>query len=125
MLLVDKEELKQSVGKVLEPSDWFEIGQSAIDQFADITLDRQFIHVDREKAQKTPFGTTIAHGFLSLSMITHLLGQGMLVPDHAVMGLNYGFDKVRFLSPVKSGSSIRACAEIAFIPHQLSRVFET
>jgi len=96
--------------------DWFQVTQDVIDRFADVTLDHQFIHVDPEQAAAGPFGTTIAHGFLTLSMLTHLsAGTTAAPPDPAkyagiVMGINYGFNKVRFLSPVKVGSRIRASA---------------
>jgi acyl dehydratase len=105
---VSKEELKNWIGKETGTSDWFKIDQDRINQFADVTLDHQFIHVDPQAAAKTPFGTTIAHGFLTLSMLSHLATGSMLSVDGAVMGINYGCDKVRFLSPVKVGSSIRA-----------------
>ena len=96
--------------------DWFQVTQDQIDQFADVTHDHQFIHVDPEAAKATPFGTTIAHGFLTLSMLTHLAaGASAAPPDPAkyegvLMGINYGFNKVRFVSPVKVGSRIRARA---------------
>jgi acyl dehydratase len=94
--------------------DWFEISQEQINNFADCTVDHQFIHIDPERALKeTPFGGTIAHGFLTLSMLTHL---GATIPpdpntpqlDGIVMGINYGFDKVRFLNPVNAGKKVRA-----------------
>ena len=96
--------------------EWFEVDQDQINQFADVTHDHQFIHVDPERAAATPFGTTIAHGFLTLSMLTHLAaGASAAPPDPAkyegvLMGINYGFNKVRFVSPVKVGSRIRARA---------------
>ncbi|MDN3639340.1 MaoC family dehydratase [Simiduia curdlanivorans] len=93
-----------------EPTAWHEVTQAQINAFADCTLDHQFIHVDPEAAAKTPFGATIAHGFLSLSMLSHFAEQFSLVIDGTVMGINYGFDKVRFLNPVKVGSRIRAHA---------------
>ena len=91
--------------------EWFEVTQDQIDQFADVTHDHQFIHVDPERAAATPFGSTIAHGFLTLSMLTHLAaGASSAPPDPAkyegvLMGINYGFNKVRFVSPVKVGSA--------------------
>lgn len=94
--------------------EWFQVTQDQIDQFADVTHDHQFIHVDPEAAKATPFGTTIAHGFLTLSMLSHLAaGASSGTPDPArfqgmAMGINYGFDKVRFINPVKVGSRIRA-----------------
>jgi acyl dehydratase len=96
--------------------EWFQVTQEQIDQFADVTHDHQFIHVDPEAAKNTPFGTTIAHGFLTLSMLTHLAkGASSAAPDPArlegvLMGINYGFNKVRFVNPVKVGSRIRARA---------------
>jgi len=80
--------------------------------FADATSDHQFIHVDPEKAAATPFGSTIAHGFLSLSLISHLVGQIMLKPEGTVMAINYGSDKVRYLQPVKVDSRVRAHVRI-------------
>jgi len=96
--------------------EWFEITQEQVNQFADVTHDHQFIHVDPEAAKNTPFGGTIAHGFLTLSMLTKLsAGASSADPDPArlagmLMGINYGFNKVRFVSPVKVGSRIRARA---------------
>ncbi len=107
---------KADIGNDEGTGDWFEVTQDQIDQFADITHDHQFIHVDPERAAATPFGTTIAHGFLTLSMLTHLAGSARAAePDPAkyagvLMGINYGFNKVRFVSPVKVGSRIRARA---------------
>jgi acyl dehydratase len=96
------------VGKELEPSQWLEITQERVNQFADATNDHQFIHVDVEKAKHTPFGGTIAHGFLSLSLLSYLNAQNAIVPDGLVMGINYGSDKVRFLAPVRVGKRIRS-----------------
>ena len=104
------------VGNDEGTGEWFEVTQDQIDRFADVTHDHQFIHVDPEAAKATPFGTTIAHGFLTLSMLTHLsAGATSGTPDPArfaglLMGINYGFDKVRFVNPVKVGSRVRARA---------------
>ncbi len=104
------------VGNDEGTGEWFQVTQEQIDQFADVTLDHQFIHVDPEAAKATPFGGTIAHGFLTLSMLTHLsAGTSAGPPDPAkfagfLMGVNYGFNKVRFINPVKSGARIRARA---------------
>ena len=111
--VVKKEELAGFVGKETGVSDWFLIDQERINEFADVTKDHQYIHIDPEAAAKTPFGTTIAHGFLSLSMLSHLAGGAIVGVDGAVMGINYGFDKVRFLSPVKVDSKIRARVVLA------------
>lgn len=108
MPLVKREELDSFVGKEAGVSDWLEITQERVNQFADATGDHQFIHVDPEKAAKTPFGGPIAHGFLTLSLLPYFAGQGHTVrPENVVMGINYGLDKVRFLTPVKVGAKLR------------------
>jgi acyl dehydratase len=94
-------------GKELGASDWLEVTQERIDKFADATGDHQWIHVDRERAKAGPFGTTIAHGFLTLSLIPSLAGSLTKV-EGVRMGINYGLNKVRFPSPVKAGSRVRA-----------------
>ena len=111
------------IGTELGVSDWFLIDQSRINAFADATLDHQFIHVDPEQAKLTPFGGTIAHGFLTLSLLPYLvtgLGIGM---ENAVMGLNYGFDRIRFLAPVKVGSRVRARAQLAAFQEKAPKQF--
>ena len=104
------EHLKVREGVDEGHGDWFEITQDQINRFADCTIDHQFIHIDAQRA--TPlFGGTIAHGFLTLSMLTHLtnsIEQDLPPLDGVMMGINYGFDRVRFLNPVKSGSRVRA-----------------
>lgn len=106
------EDFKNSTGTELGPSDWLLIDQERINRFADATDDHQFIHIDPEKAAETPFGSTIAHGFLSLSILPHLLAQIMPIPNGIVMGINYGTDKVRFSQPVNVDSRVRARARI-------------
>jgi len=106
-----------AVGQEEGVGEWFTIDQARINQFADVTNDHQFIHVDPEAAKATPFGTTVAHGFLTLSMLTYL-DTSIPKGDPAryagvVMGLNYGFDKVRFMNPVKVGSRVRARSVLA------------
>ena len=104
--LVPAEKLVDYVGQEIGSSDWFEVDQDRINMFADSTLDHQFIHVDTEKA--TPlFGSTIAHGFLSLSLLPHLTSQAVLAPENLKMVFNYGLDKVRFINPVNVGSKVR------------------
>ena len=105
------EELRGGVGTHLGYSDWLEITQERIDQFADATGDHQWIHVDPERARRGPFGTTIAHGYLTLSITNRWLG-GMLRVPTATMGVNYGANKVRFPAPVPVGSRIRMGVEI-------------
>jgi len=102
---IDTKNLQSHIGQDAGVSDWFAIDQQRVNDFADVTKDHQFIHVDPVKAAQSPFGTTIAHGFLTLSMLAYFLqnGVGIDVPNRT-MGVNYGFDKVRFLQPVKVGS---------------------
>ncbi len=107
MPTVNPEEVTDLVGKEIGVSDWLEVSQERINQFADVTEDHQFIHVDPEAAKMTPFGTTIAHGFLTLSMLSKLASGSVLILDGVKMGVNYGFDKVRMVNPVKSGQKIR------------------
>jgi len=102
------EDLPNLVGTELEPSPWLEITQERVNQFADATNDHQFIHVDPEKAAETPFGGPVAHGFLSLSLLSYLNAQNAIVPENMVMGINYGSDKVRYLAPVRVGKRIRS-----------------
>ena len=105
---VPVEKLPDYVGRELEPSDWLKITQDRVNQFADATNDHQFIHVNRLKAKFTPFGGTIAHGFLTLSMIPYLTANSD-VPrvDGIKMAVNYGGNKTRFIAPVRSGKKIR------------------
>lgn len=108
MELLTAEEAAARIGESLGASAWKTVDQDMIDRFADVTGDHQFIHVDPEKAKLTPFGGTIAHGFLTLSLIASLMPEGALVLKGIQMGMNYGFDKVRFLQPVRTGSRVRA-----------------
>ena len=101
------EEIKAKVGDEVGMSGWILIDQARIDSFAQVTEDHQFIHVDPEAAAKTPFGGTVAHGFLTLSLLSRMAEQAMLRPDNIRMGVNYGFEKVRFLAPVRSGKRVR------------------
>lgn len=108
MKLMAPAELMTQVGKEVGVSEWFEITQDDVNLFADVTRDHQFIHIDPDKAAQTPFGGTIAHGFLTLSMLSHFSENGMSVGlEGAKMGVNYGSDKVRFIQPVRVGSRIR------------------
>jgi acyl dehydratase len=106
------DELRAAVGKSLGATDWLTVEQTRIDQFADATDDHQWIHVDVERAKQGPFGTPIAHGYLTLSLVNAFLPQLFSVPT-AKMGINYGCNKVRFPAPVPVGSQIRAVGEIA------------
>jgi acyl dehydratase len=108
MPVVKPADLTGHAGKEIGLSEWIRVDQTRIDQFADVTEDHQFIHLDAERAAKeTPFGGTIAHGFLSLSLLSRMAMDIAFVLDGMTMGINYGFDKVRFLQPVKSGSRVR------------------
>src|SRR5215212_5718460 len=106
---------RADIGNDEGTGEWFQVTQDQIDRFADVTHDHQFIHVDPERAKSTPFGTTIAHGFLTLSMLTHLSSSASAGPPDPgkYAGMNYGFNRVRFVSPVKVGSRIRARAVTA------------
>ena len=112
MLTVSKDELPNYIGQDLEPSVWLTIDQGMINAFADVTLDHQFIHVDEAKAVNSPFGSTIAHGYLTLSLISYFLAECGIGLTGAMMALNYGTDKVRFLQPVKVDSEVRAHAQL-------------
>jgi acyl dehydratase len=101
------DELAAKVGQEVVVSDWLEVGQDRIDRFAEATGDHQWIHVDPERARHSPFGTTIAHGFLTLSLLSHFLNESLEFGGSR-MGVNYGCNKLRFTAPVKSGSRLRA-----------------
>lgn len=107
MPFVPVTELKNYIGRSLGCSDWLQVDQQRIDQFAECTGDYQFIHVDPEKARLTPFGSTIAHGFLSLSLMPMLMESLMIMPEGLKMAVNYGLDSLRFIQPVKVGSRVR------------------
>lgn len=100
-------EIKSRIGDQVGISSWILIDQSRIDAFADSTEDRQFIHVDAAAAAHTTFGGTIAHGFLSLSLLSRMGAEAMLIPKGLKMAVNYGLDRVRFLAPVRSGKRVR------------------
>lgn len=103
--------LTSAIGRPLGPTGWVTIGQSRIDAFAEATEDRQWIHIDAERARQTPFGTTIAHGYLTLSLTSLFLPQ-LIQVQGVGMAINYGLDRVRFPTPVRSGCRIRARGEI-------------
>jgi acyl dehydratase len=107
MPLASLAEIEGCIGDEVGVSGWISVDQSRIDAFAEATEDRQFIHVDPDSAKLTPFGGTIAHGFLSLSLISHMGAEAMLMPEGLKMAVNYGLDRVRFLAPVKSGKRVR------------------
>jgi acyl dehydratase len=107
MPVVSLEEIRAHVGEEIGVSSWLTVDQERIDAFAEATEDRQFIHTDPAAAAQTPFGGTIAHGFLSLSLLSRMGAEVMLIPEGVKMAVNYGLDRVRFLAPVKAGSQVR------------------
>jgi acyl dehydratase len=110
---VTREQLSARVGQQLGVSDWFLVDQARVNEFADVTLDHQFVHVDPERASNTPFGGTIAHGFLTLSLLVPLCLDYIPVLANRTLLVNYGFDKVRFVAPVRVGKRIRALGTLA------------
>jgi acyl dehydratase len=110
--VIPKSDMLAQKGRKFEPGPWVQIDQQRINQFADCTGDHQFIHIDEEKARQTPFGGTIAHGFLTLSMLVKMSEEHGVFPENTLMGINYGFDKVRFLAPVRAGKRVRVHTEI-------------
>lgn len=109
MPIVNVDELHQYIGQETGVSEWFEITQDRVNKFADVTEDHQFIHVDPDRAKETQFGGTIAHGYLTLSLLPHFRSTGSNLTIHgAAISINYGSDKVRFLHPVAVGKRIRA-----------------
>ena len=107
MPIASIEDIQSKVGSEVGVSDWIPVDQARIDAFAEITEDPQFIHIDPEAAAKTPFGGTVAHGFLTLSLLSRMAADSMLRPEGVKMGVNYGFERVRFMAPVRSGKRIR------------------
>jgi acyl dehydratase len=107
MPLASLDAIRAQIGKEVGVSDWMLVDQARILVFAEATDDRQFIHTDPEAAAQTPFGGIIAHGFLSLSLLSGMGAEAMLLPEGLKMAVNYGLDRVRFLAPVRSGSRVR------------------
>ena len=107
MPLLPLDAIRERIGEEIGCSSWLLVSQDRIDAFAEATEDRQFIHVDPEAASSTPFGGTIAHGFLTLSLLSRMAAEAMLIPDGLKMAVNYGFDSVRFLAPVRAGKRVR------------------
>ena len=125
MKRLPKNEMLNAAGMKLEPSDWIELSQQRINEFVDCTEDHQFIHVDEVKAKETPFGGTIAHGFLTLSLLAGLIEKIGVTPEYTVMGMYYGFDKVRFLAPVRSGKRVRMVGEVKNVDQKDEKRFLT
>src|SRR5258708_36100045 len=108
-VLEDVQEIKEFVGREINVTDWLHLDHKRIEQFAEATEDRQWIHLDRERSSKeSPYGTTIAHGFLTLSLVGYFVRQAITIRGEFRMAVNYGLNRVRFPSPVRSDSKIRA-----------------
>jgi acyl dehydratase len=107
MPIASIEDIQSKVGTEVGISDWILVDQARIDAFAEITEDPQFIHIDPEAAARTPFGGTVAHGFLTLSLLSRMAADAMPRPEGVKMGVNYGFERVRFMAPVRSGKRVR------------------
>jgi acyl dehydratase len=107
MPLLPLADIRNRIGEETGVSSWLTVDQARIDSFADSTEDRQFIHIDPEAAAKTPFGGTIAHGFLTLSLLSRMGVEAMAFPQGLMMAVNYGLESVRFLAPVRSGKNVR------------------
>lgn len=121
---INVEQIADYIGFEPEPTDWHIVTQEQINQFADCTLDHQYIHVDPVKAKETAFASTIAHGFLSVSLLSHFAEQYSLIINGCYMAVNYGFDKLRFVSPVKVDSRIRARAKYLEIEQKKAGQFQ-
>src|ERR671921_832501 len=113
MPIASIEDIQSRVGSEVGVSEWIVIDQARIDSFAEVTEDPQFIHIDPVAAARTPFGGTIAHGFLTLSLLSRMAADAMLRPENIKMGVNYGFEKVRFLAPVRAGKRVRGRFRLA------------
>ncbi len=116
---VSLKEFASSAGRELDPSDWLLIDQERVNCFAEATNDHQYIHVDPERAAQSPFGGTIAHGFLTLSLLSHLNSQNLILPEGLVMGINYGSNKIRYLQPVRVGDRIRSRQKLLEVSQKL------
>jgi acyl dehydratase len=127
VVVADLDELKNFVGREIGASDWLQVTQERIQQFAEATEDRQWIHLDTERAKReSPYGTTIAHGFLTLSLVSYLMKQAVQIQGGLRMAVNYGLNRVRFPAPVPAGSRIRgrfALTELKELPKGIEAVF--
>ncbi len=122
---VSLESLQEMIGSEIGVSRWFEISQARIDAFAEVTEDRQFLHVDPVAAAATPFGGAIAHGFLTLSMLSAMAYDAVPRVEGAVVGVNYGFDKVRFVAPVSAGARIRGRFKLMAVTRRTEAEWQT
>ena len=122
-LIVPADRLAEHIGQTRVADEWLLVDQKRIDGFAEVTEDHQFIHVDPERAAKTPFGSTIAHGLLTLSLLPKLIEPVLVTPENVAMGINYGFNKVRFPQPVKVDSELRAQMTLRSVEEQKAGQF--
>ena len=129
LVLETPHSLRDLVGRELTLTDWFPIAQERIEQFAEVTEDRQWIHVDRERAEReSPYGTTIAHGFLTLSLLSRFMKEAIQIRGGVRMSVNYGLNRVRFPSAVRADSKIRVrfiLQSLKDVPDALEAVFDT
>lgn len=121
--IIPVEQMIDQLGKQFAPTPWITIDQQRINTFAECTEDHQFMHVDQQKATQTPFGGTIAHGFLSLSLLAKVFETTGITPENTVMGVNYGLNKVRFLAPVRAGKRVRGHVKILNIERKDEKRF--
>jgi acyl dehydratase len=128
LVLESLKSLEEFVGREIAVTDWLTVTQSRIQQFAEATEDRQWIHVDAERAQReSPYGATVAHGFLTLSLLSHFLRQAIQLPSEAQRTINYGLNRVRFPAPVRTGEKIRAHVHLKSyreLPDSVEAIFE-
>jgi acyl dehydratase len=118
LVIENVDDLKDHVGRAIATTDWFAVTQDRIQQFAEVTEDRQWIHLDRDRGRReSPYATTIAHGFLTLSLLSHLLQQALQIRSGVSLAVNYGLNRVRFPSPVRADSKIRARFTLQALAH--------
>lgn len=123
--MISPKDLEALLGEEVGLSRWFLMDQERVGLFADVTEDQQFIHVDPEKAKATPFGGTIAHGFLTLSMLSAMAEEAVPLVDGLIHSVNYGFDRIRFISPVSTGKRIRGRFELIAISVGTGEITQT
>ena len=128
LVLESLKALEEFVGREISVTDWLTVTQERIQQFAEATEDRQWIHVDAERARReSPYGATVAHGFLTLSLLSHFVRQAIELPRETQRTINYGLDRVRFPAPVRAGEKIRAHVQLKAyreLPHSVEATFE-
>lgn len=128
LVLESLKSLKEFVGREIAVTEWLRVTQERIQQFAEATEDRQWIHVDPERARReSPYGATVAHGFLTLSLLSHLVRQAIQLPSEVQRTINYGLNRVRFPAPVRAGEKIRAHVQLKSyreLPDSVEAIFE-